>query len=203
MESRKGGSLEGLNLNTSISPDNAAGLLRPRYPHGVMWAAQFCLSFPAESLSQHGLCIPPSIPEPTDLPHSQPGEIPPGPGTYPLASSFLRQTQQQQSRESRRMSSSARRAPAPITPILWLASARQTQGSAQGQPRGRAQPWPLALTHVAGAGQGVAGAVVAAADVGTVGSVAPGRASQVTAGGKGWMRKAHPPPQARQWGPLG
>lgn len=92
------------------------------------------------------LCIPLSIPDPTGLSHSQPGEIPPGPGTHPLASSFLRQTQQQQSRESRRMSSSARRAPAPITPILWLASARQTRGSARGQPCGRAQP-PAPGTH--------------------------------------------------------
>lgn len=92
------------------------------------------------------------------------------------------------------MSSSASRAPAPITPILWLASARQSSGSARGQPGGRAQPRALALTHVAGTGQGVTGAVVAAADAGTVGSVAPGRAGQVTAGGKGCVRVLHPPP---------
>lgn len=97
---------------------------------------------------------PPSIPEPSDVLHSQPAEIPPGPGTHPLASSFLRHTQQQQSRESRRMSSSARRAPAPITPILWLASARQTRGSARGQRVAEPSPWqspaPVPGTHPCG-----------------------------------------------------
>lgn len=86
------------------------------------------------------------------------------------------------------MSSSASRAPAPITPIRWLASARQTGWSAPVTPRGTAQQpalCPLALTHVAGACEGVAGTIVAAAGFSAVGSVAAGRASQVTAGGKG------------------
>lgn len=129
----------------------------------------------------------PQVPPPSSGFMAEPSESPPGPGTHPRASSFLRQTQQQQSRESRRMSSSARRAPAPITPIRWLASARQNR---RAQPRLRStarrpHPCPPALTHVAGARQRVAGAVVAAAGFGAVGSVAAGWASQVTAGGKG------------------
>lgn len=85
------------------------------------------------------------------------------------------------------MRSSASSAPAPITPIRWLASVRQNRPLSPVTPCGTARhPGPRpALTHVAGARQRVTGAVVAAAGFGTVGSVAAGRASQVTAGGKG------------------
>lgn len=78
---------------------------------------------------------------------------PPGPGTHPRASSFLRQTQQQQSRESRRMSSNARRAPAPITPIRWLASARQKAGRSGPVMAQRQSPAPRPVpagTHPCG-----------------------------------------------------
>lgn len=112
-----------------------------------------CLSLPAALLSQCGPCIPilvapmhwspmsSSCPLPCPGFVSEPAWSPPGPGTHPQASSFLRQMQQQQSRESRRMSSSARSAPAPITPIRWLASARQNRWLSPIQPR--APPVPI------------------------------------------------------------
>lgn len=66
--------------------------------------------------------------------------------THPCPSSFLRQTQQQQSSDSRRMSRSASRAPAPITPIRWLASARHSV--LKHQPQAPQHPNPT--THPCG-----------------------------------------------------
>lgn len=147
----EGGPQPGLSPSPSISPpagcypeDAAEDLLRPWGPTGhtvpgrercsaSVSPQHHCLSAVPASSHQSQPCTGHRRPQLTRSSllclgfAAEPDESPPGPSTHPRASSFLRQTQQQQSRESRRMSSSARRAPAPITPIRWLASARQNR----------------------------------------------------------------------------